>query len=84
MATGITHGEGAAERMGMPGEARPARLCTTLYDLITALQASVAPDEDALVVATVAHLLRSGRLTWCRPRPVGAVEAHGPGATWNN
>jgi hypothetical protein len=42
----------------------PSRLTTTLYDLITAIQAVVDPDDDALVVATVVHLLRSGRLTW--------------------
>ena len=48
---------------GMPRAETPSRL-TTLYDLITALQDVVAPDDDALVVATVVHLLRSGRLTW--------------------
>ena len=37
---------------------------TTLYDLITAIQAVVDPADDALVGATVVHLLRSGRLTW--------------------
>jgi len=42
----------------------PARLSTTLYDLIAALHAVVAPDEDALVIATVVHLLRSGRITY--------------------
>jgi hypothetical protein len=34
-----------------------------LVDLITAIQDVVAPEEDRLVVATVRHLLRSGRLT---------------------
>jgi hypothetical protein len=49
---------------GMPRAETPSRLTTTLYDLITALQAVVAPDDDVLVVATVVHLLRSRRLTW--------------------
>ena len=48
------------------GAATPLRLTTTLYALMAALQAVVAPDDDARVVATVAHLLRSRRLTWLR------------------
>jgi len=44
--------------------ARPSRLTTTLYALLAALQEVVGPEEDALVVATVRHLLQSGRLTW--------------------
>ena len=43
---------------------RPPRLATTLYALLAAIQEVVGPDEDALVVATVRHLLQSGRLTW--------------------
>jgi hypothetical protein len=39
-------------------------LRTTLYELMAALQAVAALDDDGLVVATVAHLLRSRRLTW--------------------
>jgi hypothetical protein len=42
----------------------PVRLTTTLYELLTAIQDVVGPDDDALVVATVQHLLQSGRLTW--------------------
>jgi hypothetical protein len=37
---------------------------TTLYDLVEALQRQVGPDEDHLVVATVMHLLQSGRVTF--------------------
>jgi hypothetical protein len=37
---------------------------TTLYDLVEALQRQVGPDEDHLVVATVMHLLHSGRVTF--------------------
>ncbi len=43
---------------------RPARLTTTLYELLTAIQDVVGPADDALVVATVQHLVQSGRLTW--------------------
>ena len=48
----------------MQGEATPSCLTTTLYDVIAAMQDGLNPDDDALVVATVVHLLRSGRLTW--------------------
>jgi hypothetical protein len=37
-------------------------MTTTLFDLITALQAVVEPEEDAWVVATVVHWLHSGRI----------------------
>jgi hypothetical protein len=43
----------------------PTRLTTTLYDLITALQEVTDTTNDALVVTTVARLMRAGRLTWC-------------------
>jgi hypothetical protein len=49
---------------GMSRAETPSRLTTTLYDLITALQDVVGANNDALVVASVVHLLRSGRLTW--------------------
>jgi hypothetical protein len=42
---------------------RPATITTTLYDLIAALQDVVQPGEDALVVATMVHLLCTGRIT---------------------
>ena len=45
------------------GEARSSRLPMTLYDLITAIQDVVGPEDDGLVVAAVRHLLRAGRLT---------------------
>jgi len=32
--------------------------------VIAAIQDGLSPDDDALVVATVVHLLRAGRLTW--------------------
>jgi hypothetical protein len=43
---------------GMPRVKTPSRLTITLYDLITAIQEVIAPDDDALVVATVVYLLR--------------------------
>jgi hypothetical protein len=49
---------------GIQGVTTPSD-CTTLYDLITAIQEVVGVD-DRLVVATVVQLLRSGRLTFPR------------------
>ena len=72
----------------MQGEATPSCLTTTLYDLIAAMQDGLSPDDDALVVATMVHLLRSGRLTWrgktrARPglSPRGAMEAMSRGSS---
>jgi hypothetical protein len=39
-------------------------ITTTLYNLIAAIQEVVDPADDALVVATVWHVLCSGRVTW--------------------
>jgi hypothetical protein len=39
----------------------PVTITTTLYDLIAAIQRVVAPEEDALAVATAVHMLHSGR-----------------------
>ena len=38
-----------------------ATITTTLYDLIAAIHKVVAPEEDALAVATAVHVLHSGR-----------------------
>jgi hypothetical protein len=35
------------------------------------MQSVVGPDNDALVVATVRHMLRSSRATWCCDNRVG-------------
>jgi hypothetical protein len=43
-------------------------LTTTLYDLVAAVQDSVGPERDDLVVATVVSLLRAGYVTWGRAR----------------
>jgi hypothetical protein len=40
---------------------------TTLYDVIGAIQDEAGPADDELVVASVIHLLRSGRITFLRP-----------------
>ena len=64
MQTVMDPGEVATVATRGSGAATPLRLTTTLYALMAALQAVVAPDDDARVVATVMHLLRSRRLTW--------------------
>jgi hypothetical protein len=62
------------KRDGVASEGRgnesPSCITTTLYEVMAVLQDVVDPDHDRLVVATVVHLLRSGRLT--RPRMDGA------------
>ena len=63
MATVLEGGEMAPVAAGIQRVETPSRCTTTLYDLMAALQDLVGPDDDALVVATVVHLLRSGRLT---------------------
>jgi hypothetical protein len=65
MAPVMAHAEVATEVMSMQRGATPSCLTTTLYDLITAIQAEVEPDDDTLVVATVVHLVRSRQLIWC-------------------
>jgi hypothetical protein len=62
MATVAERGAVTTIGRARPGAALSSRLPITLYDLITAIQDVVGP-EDGLVVATVRHLLRSGRLT---------------------
>jgi hypothetical protein len=49
----------------------PATITTTLYDLLTTVQSVMSPDDDALVVATVRHMLRSGHATWCCDNGIG-------------
>jgi hypothetical protein len=57
---------------GRPGAARPSHLPLTLANLITAVQDVVGSEDDRLVVDTVEHLLRSGRLIGSWPEPGGA------------
>jgi hypothetical protein len=39
------------------------KIQTTLYDLVTTLNAEFSPDEDNVVIATVVHLLNTHRVT---------------------
>jgi hypothetical protein len=59
----VTHQQGQGVEAGQRAAEAPTRLTTTLYDVITALQSVVEPDEDGLVVAITADWLRSGRIT---------------------
>jgi hypothetical protein len=43
-------------------EKKTVSIRTTLYDLIDAISRALPADEEELVVATVVHLLRSGRI----------------------
>jgi hypothetical protein len=63
MATVRARRAGTPEGRGRPGAGRPSPLPLTLAELITAVQDVVGPGGDRLVVATVCHLLRTGRLT---------------------
>jgi hypothetical protein len=86
MATVMDCGAGSPVGTGRPGTVRPTPFPLTLYDLITAIQDVVGPEDDGLVVATVRHLLRSVRLTGhgigtrrCPPAAGAGVVAHGAG-----
>src|SRR5262245_66604981 len=41
----------------------PTTIHTTLYNLIAALSAEIAPDEEDVLTATVVHLLNTHRVT---------------------
>jgi hypothetical protein len=66
MCTGMESGKQDGVTPAVQRGETPSCLTTTLYDLIAGLQAVVGSDNDALVVAAVRHLLRSGRLTFPR------------------
>jgi hypothetical protein len=59
----VTPQQGQVLEAGQMTAEAPARLATTLYDVIAALQSVVGPDEDGLVVAITADWLRRGRIT---------------------
>ena len=63
MATVVARRAGTPEGRAKPRAEKPSCPPLTLADLITAIQDVVGPGDDRLVVATVRHLLRSGRLT---------------------
>ena len=61
---GVLHHGSSDSTLQTFGERTPSQtITTTLYDLIAALQDVVQPGEDALVVATMVHLLGTGRIT---------------------
>ena len=64
MQIALSPSKGERERTEGHDEATPSRYTTTLYTLLATIQDVVGPEDDAQVVATVVHLLRSGRLTW--------------------
>ena len=51
-----------ATRSSADAYASHATIRTTLYDLIEAIHTEVGPDEEELVVATVMHLMTTGRI----------------------
>jgi hypothetical protein len=48
----------------VPSAASTSTVRTTLYELLTSLQDAVSPDENDLVVATIAYWQRTGCMTW--------------------
>jgi hypothetical protein len=59
----VTPQQGQIVEAGQTAAEAPARLTTTLYDVIAALQSVVEPDEDGIVIAVVGHWLRTRRIT---------------------
>ncbi len=68
----VTPQQGQVLEAGQMTAETPARLATTLYDVMAALQSIVEPDEDGLVVAITADWLRTGRITWVGDATVAA------------
>ena len=66
MVTAMAPGTVTPVSRGRPGAERPSCRSLTLADLITVIQDVVGLEDDALVVATVRHLLGAGRLTGLR------------------
>lgn len=70
MLTMTAHSETQTPSPVVSERAASTKRTTTLYDLIAAVQDMVSPDQDdAIVVATVAALLRTGAVTWSEPLP---------------
>jgi hypothetical protein len=46
----------------VPAYTEPTTVKTTLYELVEAISDEVEPGEDDLIIATVVHLLNSGRV----------------------
>ena len=64
MSTVIDTSAATAVATVVTAERPVATITTTLYDLIAAVQDAAGPENDAMVVATVQHMLRCGRATW--------------------
>jgi hypothetical protein len=55
----------------------PTSITTTLYELVAALNAEVDPEDDALVTATVVHLINANRARFVGSRArLALVEAY--------
>ena len=59
----MTPRRGQTRAAELAATAAPARLTTTLYDVMATLQTVVESDEDDLVVAVVMHWLLAGCIT---------------------
>lgn len=59
----VMHAADIALRVTAQSKDATPCIVTTLYDVIAAIQ-DAANQDDALVVATMQHLLASGRVTW--------------------
>jgi hypothetical protein len=68
----VTPQQGQVLEAGQMTAETPARLTTTLYDVMATLQSIVEPDEDGLVVAITVDWLRTGRITWVGDATVAA------------
>jgi hypothetical protein len=64
-------GDDTASEVKVP---RRKRMVTTLYDLIAAVNDSIAPGEEELVTVAVVDLLHAGRVTY-RGRPLRCARA---------
>jgi hypothetical protein len=64
--------QGRTQEMAQPDATVPARLTTTLYDVMATLQTVVEPDEDKLVIAVVVYWVRTGCLTFVSDVTVAA------------
>lgn len=63
--------EQAMKTIETQAPSQPARIITTLYDLIAALNEEVEAGEEDVVTATVTHLCHTGRLRFLNdPRKI--------------
>lgn len=67
MSTGIDAGIVKSLNTVKKTATEPARVHTTLFDLIAALQEAADPGDDTAVVASVVDLMETGRIRLCTP-----------------